>query len=213
MFTAMFAQGNRVASWLGDLLEMGPLVLGAMLILVLAMIIVWLCVRYVPNDHAAVVEKLWSPTGSVGEGGIIALNGEAGYQVGVAARRCAHRLVALAIPRSQSAAGDHRPRQNRVCVRPRWRTADLGPNAGPDRAVQQLSGCPALLGRRWIAQCRAWPAWPPARDSARRRVRHQPGGVRGHYRKQSACAAWPARSAGGRNRWPVARGTVSDPWL
>jgi uncharacterized membrane protein YqiK len=80
MFTAMFAQGNRVASWLGDLLEMGPLVLGAMLILVLAMVIVWLCVRYVPNDHAAVVEKLWSPTGSVGEGGIIALNGEAGYQ-------------------------------------------------------------------------------------------------------------------------------------
>ena len=101
MFTAMFAQGNRVASWLGDLLEMGPLVLGAMLILVLAMIIVWLCVRYVPNDHAAVVEKLWSPTGSVGEGGIIAL----------LARPVINRRCCAAVYTSDCGAG------NTACIR------------------------------------------------------------------------------------------------
>ena len=36
--------------------------------------------RYIPNNRAGVVEKLWSSTGSVGEGGILALNGEAGFQ-------------------------------------------------------------------------------------------------------------------------------------
>src|SRR5262245_13757157 len=36
--------------------------------------------RYIPNDRVGVVEKLWSPKGSVAEGRILALNGEAGYQ-------------------------------------------------------------------------------------------------------------------------------------
>src|SRR5262245_59237532 len=36
--------------------------------------------RYIPNDRVGVVEKLWSPKGSVAEGRIMALNGEAGYQ-------------------------------------------------------------------------------------------------------------------------------------
>src|SRR5262245_37748432 len=36
--------------------------------------------RYIPNDRVGVVEKLWSPKGSIGEGRIIALHGEAGYQ-------------------------------------------------------------------------------------------------------------------------------------
>ena len=36
--------------------------------------------RYIPNDYVGVVEKLWSPSGSVPEGQIIALDGEAGYQ-------------------------------------------------------------------------------------------------------------------------------------
>ena len=80
MFTAMFAQGNSVASWFGELLELGPLVLGAILIIVLAMTIIWLTVRVIPNDQVGVVEKLWSAEGSVPEGRIIALNGEAGYQ-------------------------------------------------------------------------------------------------------------------------------------
>src|SRR5690242_15345237 len=36
--------------------------------------------QYIPNDRVGIVEKLWSATGSVPEGRIIALNGEAGYQ-------------------------------------------------------------------------------------------------------------------------------------
>ena len=40
----------------------------------------WLTVRFIPNDRAGVVEKLWSASGSVGNGRIIALDGEAGYQ-------------------------------------------------------------------------------------------------------------------------------------
>ena len=35
--------------------------------------------RYIPNDRVGIVEKLWSPSGSVTRG-IIALNGEAGFQ-------------------------------------------------------------------------------------------------------------------------------------
>lgn len=40
----------------------------------------WLTTRYIPNHLVGVVEKLWSSDGSVAEGRIIALNGEAGYQ-------------------------------------------------------------------------------------------------------------------------------------
>ena len=47
----------------------------------LAMLIfLWLTVRYIPNNQAGVVERLWSPRGSVSEGRMIALHGEAGYQ-------------------------------------------------------------------------------------------------------------------------------------
>jgi uncharacterized membrane protein YqiK len=35
--------------------------------------------RYIPNNQVGVVEKLWSPKGSI-EGGFIALNGEAGFE-------------------------------------------------------------------------------------------------------------------------------------
>src|SRR5436305_9972697 len=35
--------------------------------------------RYIPNNQVGIVEKLWSPKGSI-KGGFIALNGEAGYE-------------------------------------------------------------------------------------------------------------------------------------
>ena len=41
---------------------------------------VWLSFRYIPHNLVGVVEKLWSPSGSVPEGRILALNGEAGFQ-------------------------------------------------------------------------------------------------------------------------------------
>lgn len=40
----------------------------------------WCTVRYIPNDHVGMIEKLWSSKGSLGEGQIVALNGEAGFQ-------------------------------------------------------------------------------------------------------------------------------------
>lgn len=43
----------------------------------------WLTLRYIPNNKLGVVEKLWSLDGSVGEGRIIALGGEAGFQTEV----------------------------------------------------------------------------------------------------------------------------------
>ncbi len=54
-------------------------VIGAILI---GLIGIWILlgVRYIPNNRVGIVEKLWSGAGSVGQGHIIALNGEAGYQ-------------------------------------------------------------------------------------------------------------------------------------
>ena len=41
----------------------------------------WLLgVRYIPHNRVGIVEKLWSANGSLAEGRIIALDGEAGYQ-------------------------------------------------------------------------------------------------------------------------------------
>ncbi|MFM8252162.1 MAG: SPFH domain-containing protein, partial [Planctomycetota bacterium] len=52
-------------------------------LLSLVLLILWLTVRYIPNNRIGIVEKLWSSKGSLGEGQIIALNGEAGYQADV----------------------------------------------------------------------------------------------------------------------------------
>jgi uncharacterized membrane protein YqiK len=57
----------------------------AALYLLGAVLLVLLCcellgMRYIPNNRVGVVEKLWSRKGSVSEGRIIALDGEAGYQ-------------------------------------------------------------------------------------------------------------------------------------
>ena len=49
------------------------------LLALFALTILLLTFRYIPNDRVGIVEKLWSPSGSVGRG-IIALNGEAGFQ-------------------------------------------------------------------------------------------------------------------------------------
>lgn len=46
-------------------------------------LICWLTLRYIPNNKIGVVEKLWSLGGSVAEGRIIALGGEAGFQTDV----------------------------------------------------------------------------------------------------------------------------------
>lgn len=55
-----------------------PVLLGAGS-LIAFLVVVWLTTRYVPNPKMATVEKLWSKAGSLVEGNIIALQGEAGY--------------------------------------------------------------------------------------------------------------------------------------
>lgn len=42
--------------------------------------LLWLCVQYIPNDQVGIVEKLWSAKGSLVEGQIVALKGEAGFE-------------------------------------------------------------------------------------------------------------------------------------
>jgi uncharacterized membrane protein YqiK len=61
----------------------GEILGGALIVLILLLPIVWLTVRYIPNQQVGVVEKLWSARGSVSEGRIIALDGEAGFQAEV----------------------------------------------------------------------------------------------------------------------------------
>jgi uncharacterized membrane protein YqiK len=76
-FAALFGQ----VTW-SDVAS-SPLVLAAVVavgLLVLILLLSWLTVRYIPNTTVGVVEKLWSGAGSLSEGSIIALNGEAGYQ-------------------------------------------------------------------------------------------------------------------------------------
>lgn len=68
-----------------DLLRAGthPWFLFVCLLFLTIFIALWLCVRYIPNNKVGVVEKLWSARGSVSEGKIIALVGEAGLQAEV----------------------------------------------------------------------------------------------------------------------------------
>jgi uncharacterized membrane protein YqiK len=56
-----------------------PMAAWAALAVVLALAFVSGVVRYIPNNRTAVVEKLWSLKGSI-KGGLIAMNGEAGFQ-------------------------------------------------------------------------------------------------------------------------------------
>jgi uncharacterized membrane protein YqiK len=56
----------------------------ALLVLLGALLMIEVCgLRFIPNDQVGVVEKRWSPKGSVTEGRIIALSGEAGYQADI----------------------------------------------------------------------------------------------------------------------------------
>jgi uncharacterized membrane protein YqiK len=50
-------------------------------ILVALAVIPWLAgIRYIPHNKVGIVEKLWSPKGSLTGGRIVALEGQAGYQ-------------------------------------------------------------------------------------------------------------------------------------
>jgi len=74
----LFAIGGDAAP--ADLSLGGQILVGLLLVAVLLLFVAWLTTRYIPNQQVGVVEKLWSSSGSVPEGSIIALAGEAGFQ-------------------------------------------------------------------------------------------------------------------------------------
>src|SRR6516165_7264111 len=53
---------------------------GILAALVIGIVLAWLTVRRIPNQQVGLVEKLWSPHGSIAGGSLIAMAGEAGYQ-------------------------------------------------------------------------------------------------------------------------------------
>src|SRR5215813_5728 len=57
------------------------LILWTSVVLVALILIPWLAgVRYIPHNKVGIVEKIWSPKGSLTEGRIVSTDGEAGYQ-------------------------------------------------------------------------------------------------------------------------------------
>jgi len=54
--------------------------LAFIILVAIALLLLSMCVRYIPHNRVGVVEKLWSSQGSLSEGQIISLAGEAGYQ-------------------------------------------------------------------------------------------------------------------------------------
>ncbi|HJZ93377.1 MAG TPA: SPFH domain-containing protein [Gemmataceae bacterium] len=75
--TIVFADGGTMPA-LGT--SAAAILAGLVALFVVAIVAAWLTVRHIPNQQVGVVEKLWSRLGSVKEGRIIALDGEAGYQ-------------------------------------------------------------------------------------------------------------------------------------
>ncbi len=75
---SLFANGGHPALPVSSLPV--QILVGVLVVLGIALLAAWLTMRYIPNQQVAVVEKLWSSSGSVPEGRIIALQGEAGFQ-------------------------------------------------------------------------------------------------------------------------------------
>jgi uncharacterized membrane protein YqiK len=59
---------------------MGFAITIAAIVAVILLLATFVGARYIPHDRVGIVEKMWSSAGSVPEGRVLALNGEAGYQ-------------------------------------------------------------------------------------------------------------------------------------
>ena len=145
--------------------------------------------RYIPNDRVGIVEKLWSPSGSV-TSGLIALE----RRGRLPARRAARRLAladAVPVPRPQDAAGHDPAGEDRLRLRARRAAAaaDADARVATSRAddFQDVRGVPAQ--RR--------PARTAAQDPARGHLRHQPRAVR---RRHRASASISCRSTARKRR-------------
>lgn len=74
------AQAPAAQQSAGGVWPFGPVVAILLGCLLVAAVVAWLTLRYIPNNYVGVVEKLWSARGSVPRGKMIALDGEAGFQ-------------------------------------------------------------------------------------------------------------------------------------
>lgn len=72
--------GDLMLQFLESLWNSQLFVVGGSTILGSMIVLMWLGVRYIPNSKVGIVEKLWSAAGSLGDGEIVALKGEAGFQ-------------------------------------------------------------------------------------------------------------------------------------
>src|SRR5262245_33756143 len=111
----MFALSSLFAAGVLETFQTLPMPLQAVIVLgllvALGAVVAWLTLRRIPNQQVGVVEKLWSHGGSVPEGSIIALNGEAGYQadllrVGIHVGLCrwqyrVHKVPLVTIPQGK----------------------------------------------------------------------------------------------------------------
>src|SRR4051794_13041526 len=74
-FFASSALAATPAGW-----QMGFAITIGVIVAVILLLGMFVGARYIPHDRVGIVEKLWSGSGSVPEGRVLALNGEAGYQ-------------------------------------------------------------------------------------------------------------------------------------
>jgi uncharacterized membrane protein YqiK len=79
----LLGQFNAPPTNVGDYSAWLWLLVPLAIILVPLLILELLGWRYIPNNRVGIVEKLWSGKGSVPEGSILALHGEAGFQADV----------------------------------------------------------------------------------------------------------------------------------
>lgn len=118
-------------------------IVASVLIVIAALVYLLLGVRYIPHRRVGIIEKLWSASGSLTEGRIIALNGEAGFQAKVL-RGGLYPLSLLEIHHSQGALGNGGGGTHRLCLCAGWPAAAAGADAGPDRGVQWIPGLRGL---------------------------------------------------------------------
>ncbi len=191
-----FAQGAEmrlVGQWLFSWWPYVAVVVGSLLVY-------WFSFRYIAHNSVGVVEKLWSWKGSVPEGQIIALDGEAGFEAELLRGGLHFGYWRWQYQGPANALGDDLAGQDRLCLRPRRRAARVEPDAWPGGRLQLFPRRPRVPCRRdagrW--QRRSWTARSPAGDPPRRRLRDQPRPVRGDCGRPRLHAAGNPLAAGAR---------------
>ena len=79
--TNLIIAAINIETWLTNA---GPVLVGLIVFALCGAGLKWLLgIRYIPHAKVGIVEKLWSSKGSLTEGRIVALNGEAGFQTAI----------------------------------------------------------------------------------------------------------------------------------